>query len=157
MYDAIKNYDAFMQNCIRIAKKMFAIEGKVFDCKDVEYPHLISDPTEGVRLTFLGKDGDEIYVNFPVDWVALSEDSLTEAILKYKGIEFSELDRLKHRLAMVQDDLNAIQEFIRQQDLTHMFRQPTAKADTCWTHFNNIETACDLSSNECLVWKKFCE
>ena len=62
---------------------------------------------------------------------------------------------LKHRLAMVQDDLDQIIEFIHRNGLTVTFAQPTDCCDECWTHFYNISIACDLSSDESLEWRKF--
>ena len=67
----------------------------------------------------------------------------------------NEIDQLKHRLAMVKDDLNVIRKFIYENGLAKQFEQPTGMADECWTHLNNIEIACDLSTDEPLSWKTF--
>ncbi len=61
-----------------------------------------------------------------------------------------ETQQLKHRLAMVLDDMHAIRKLIEEHGLTE-----SLMADYCWTHFNNIEIACDLNSNESLNWKPF--
>jgi hypothetical protein len=67
----------------------------------------------------------------------------------------NEAKELKHRLAMIEDDLKVIRAFIYEQGLNETFQKPTPMADECWTHLNNIEIACDLSSEECLSWKLF--
>ena len=67
----------------------------------------------------------------------------------------NEAEQLKHRLAMIEDDLKVIRAFIYEQGLNETFQKPTPMADECWTHLNNIEIACDLSSEECLSWKLF--
>jgi len=67
----------------------------------------------------------------------------------------NEAIELKHRLAMIEDDLKVIRAFIYEQELNVTFQKPTPMADECWTHLNNIEIACDLSSEECLSWKLF--
>jgi hypothetical protein len=67
----------------------------------------------------------------------------------------NEIDQLKHRLAMVKDDLDVIRKFIYENGLAKQFEQPTGMADECWTHLNNIEIACDLSTDEPLSWKPF--
>jgi hypothetical protein len=69
----------------------------------------------------------------------------------------NEVEQLKHRLAMIEDDLKVIRAFIYEQGLNETFQKPTPMADECWTHLNNIEIACDLSSNESLEWKSFSE
>ena len=63
--------------------------------------------------------------------------------------------QLEHRLAMIQDDLNAIRDFIYGQGLIDIFQKPTDKCDEAMTHLNNIEIACDLSSDESLSWKLY--
>jgi hypothetical protein len=63
--------------------------------------------------------------------------------------------QLKHRLAMVEDDLRVIRAFIYEQGLSETFQKPTPMTDECWTHLNNIEIACDLSSEESLNWILF--
>jgi hypothetical protein len=67
----------------------------------------------------------------------------------------NEAIELKHRLAMIEDDLKVIRAFIYEQGLNETFQKPTPMADECWTHLNNIEIACDLSNEECLSWKLF--
>ena len=69
--------------------------------------------------------------------------------------KMSELEQLKHRLAMVEDDLRVIRAFVYEQGLSEAFQKPTSMADECWTHLNNIEIACDLSTDESLSWKLF--
>jgi len=63
--------------------------------------------------------------------------------------------QLKHRLALVQDDLKAIIEFIEAKGLNKTFAQPTEFAGECWSHISNIEIACDLSNEEPNTWKLY--
>jgi hypothetical protein len=67
----------------------------------------------------------------------------------------NEVEQLKHRLAMVEDDLKVIRAFIYENGLDETFQKPTGMADECWTHLNNIEIACNLSSDESLGWELF--
>ena len=69
----------------------------------------------------------------------------------------NEVEQLKHRIAMIEDDLKVIRSFIHDNGLSAKFETQTPMADECWTHLNNIEIACDLSSNESLEWKSFSE
>ena len=69
--------------------------------------------------------------------------------------KMTEIEILKHRLAMVKDDLYIIRKFIYENNLAKQFQQSTGMADECWTHFNNIEIACDLDSEESLNWELF--
>lgn len=63
--------------------------------------------------------------------------------------------QLKHRLAMIQDDLSEIRKFIYIKELVEKFHEPSQVSDEAWTLLNNIEIACDLSSDECLTWSPF--
>lgn len=65
------------------------------------------------------------------------------------------IQELEHRLAMVLDDIRVIRQHIYNQDIAESFEKPTGMAFECWTHFNNIEIACDLNSDESLSWKPF--
>lgn len=67
----------------------------------------------------------------------------------------NETQQLKHRLAMVLDDITVIRQHIYTQNISRCFEEPTPIADECWTHLNNIEIACDLNSEESLSWKEF--
>jgi uncharacterized membrane protein YccC len=67
----------------------------------------------------------------------------------------NEIEQLKHRLATVADDLQALRNFIAQEGLTETFQKPTEHCDEAFTHLNNIEIACDLSSEESLAWGLF--
>lgn len=71
--------------------------------------------------------------------------------------KMTEVEQLKHRIAMIKDDLRVIRAFVYGQKLGEIFQKPTPMADECWTHLNNIEIACDISSDESLTWKKFSE
>lgn len=67
----------------------------------------------------------------------------------------NEIEELKHRLAMVNDDLQQIIKFIDAKRLGEVFEQPSEMADACWQHISNIEIATDLSTDECLAWQPF--
>ena len=62
---------------------------------------------------------------------------------------------LKHRLAMVEDDLRVIREFIYTRGLADVFKEPSRTSDEVWSNLNNIEIACDLSTDESLQWKLY--
>jgi hypothetical protein len=62
---------------------------------------------------------------------------------------------LQHRLAMIEDDLKVIREFIWSRGLADVFREPSRTSDEVWSNLNNIEIACDLSSDESLQWKLY--
>ena len=70
-------------------------------------------------------------------------------------IEMTEIEQLKHRLAMVKDDLDIIRKFIYSEQLDKAFERQSETADECMTNLNNIEIACDLSTDESLSWKLF--
>ena len=63
--------------------------------------------------------------------------------------------QLEHRIAMIQDDLNKLIEFIDESRLMEHFEKGTKYSDSAWTHIINMEIACDLNDNESLSWKKF--
>ena len=69
--------------------------------------------------------------------------------------EITEIEQLKHRLAMVKDDLDIIRKFIYRDQLDKAFERQSETSDECWHNLNNIEIACDLSSEESLNWKLF--
>jgi hypothetical protein len=69
--------------------------------------------------------------------------------------EMTEIEQLKHRLAMVKDDLDIIRKFIYSEQLDKAFERQSETSDECWTNLNNIEIACDLSTDESLSWKNF--
>ena len=60
-----------------------------------------------------------------------------------------------YRLTMIMDDVKAIKQFINENNLDETFQKPTKHSDECYTHFNNIEIACDNNSNECYNWGQF--
>jgi hypothetical protein len=62
---------------------------------------------------------------------------------------------LKHRLAMVEDDLRVIRDFIYTKGLADVFKERSRTSDEVWSNLNNIEIACDLSSDESLQWKLY--
>lgn len=69
--------------------------------------------------------------------------------------QMTEIESLKHRLAMVNDDLNVIRKFIYENNLFEKFTEQSSTSDECFTNLNNIEIACDLSSDESLNWEEF--
>ena len=74
----------------------------------------------------------------------------------YASLERSkEMLDLEHRLKMIQDDLVQIRNFIYENNLNGIFQRKTHVSDEAWTLLNNIEIACDLSSDESLTWKQY--
>jgi len=69
--------------------------------------------------------------------------------------EINEVESLKHRLSMVKEDLDIIRKFIYQEELNKHFERQSETSDECWTNLNNIEIACDLTSDESLGWKSY--
>lgn len=69
--------------------------------------------------------------------------------------KMNELEQLKHRLAMVKDDLDIIRKFIHDEQLGNHFEMQSETSDECWHNLNNIEIACDLSNKESLNWLLF--
>ena len=65
------------------------------------------------------------------------------------------IEQLEHRLAMIQDDLIQIRQFIYAHDLDEIFQKKTHVSDEAWTLLNNIDIACDLNSDEALTWRVF--
>ena len=65
------------------------------------------------------------------------------------------IEQFEHRLAMIQDDLIQIRQFIYAHDLDEIFQKKTHVSDEAWTLLNNIEIACDLNSDEALTWRIF--
>ena len=63
--------------------------------------------------------------------------------------------QLEHRLAMIADDLKVIRKFIADKGLTETFQKPSSTSDAAFINLNNIEIACDLTSNECLSWQYY--
>ena len=65
------------------------------------------------------------------------------------------IKELEHRLAMVKEDSDELQRFIVENGLNVAFKTKTQMCDEAWSHFANIDIACDLSNNESLNWKPF--
>ena len=65
------------------------------------------------------------------------------------------IEQFEHRIAMIQDDLIQIREFIYAHDLDEIFQKKTHVSDEAWTLLNNIDIACDLNSDEALTWRVF--
>jgi hypothetical protein len=61
----------------------------------------------------------------------------------------------EQRFQLIMDDLRAIKQHLYLNNLGHLLEQPTTHCDELHTHFNNIEIACDLKSDEADTWKKF--
>ena len=64
-------------------------------------------------------------------------------------------NELKHRLEMIEDDLRVIREFIYARGLSDVFKEPSKTSEEVWNNLNNIEIACDLSSDESLSWRLY--
>ena len=69
--------------------------------------------------------------------------------------KMSEVEQLKHRLAMVKDDLDIIRKFIHDEQLGKHFERQSETSEECRHNLNNIEIACDLSNEESLNWILF--
>lgn len=70
--------------------------------------------------------------------------------------QFNYTQQLEHRLKMVQDDLNILKKFIKQEGLEEIFKtKNTATSDNAYCNIHNIEIAYDLSDNESLSWGMF--
>lgn len=65
------------------------------------------------------------------------------------------IEQLEHRLAMIQDDLAEIRKFIYKKELVDKFYEPSEVSDEAWTLLNNIEIACDLTTDESLTWNLY--
>lgn len=65
------------------------------------------------------------------------------------------IKELEHRLAMVKEDSLELQKFITANGMDEAFQNSTDMCDEAWSHFANIDIACDLNSNEALDWKSF--
>jgi hypothetical protein len=65
------------------------------------------------------------------------------------------IKELEHRLAMVKEDSAELQRFITDNGMGERFERPTDMCDEAWSHFANIDIACDINSNESLDWKPF--
>jgi len=63
--------------------------------------------------------------------------------------------QLKHRLAMVLDDVKALVDFIDENRLMEALDKPSKQTDSAWTHISNIEIACDLNDDACLGWVQY--
>ena len=55
--------------------------------------------------------------------------------------------QLKHRLAMVLDDVKALVDFIDENRLMEALDKPSKQTDSAWTHISNIEIPCDLNDD----------
>ena len=63
----------------------------------------------------------------------------------------------EQRFQLIMDDLRAIKQHLYLNNLGYLLEQPTKHCDELNTHFNNIEIACDLKSNEADTWNRFDE
>ena len=71
--------------------------------------------------------------------------------------QYNYAQQLEHRLRMVQDDLNMLKAFIKQQDLNIIFNNVNSKltGEPGVCNINNIEIACDLNDDQSLSWGMF--
>jgi hypothetical protein len=72
-----------------------------------------------------------------------------------KTNNMTEIEQLKHRLAMVADDMKALRTFIAEEGLSKSFNKASKQASFAYIHLNNIQIACDLTDNESLGWKLY--
>lgn len=67
----------------------------------------------------------------------------------------NEIEQLKHRLLMVQDDSKCLWDFIVDKNLGSIFEEEGGAmpmANSGATFINNIDIACNLNDSECLGW-----
>ena len=79
----------------------------------------------------------------------------TEQITDMAHVALARVKELEHRLAMVKEDSAELQKFITANGMDEAFQNHTDMCDEAWSHFANIDIACDLKSNEALDWKPF--
>ena len=79
----------------------------------------------------------------------------TQQITELAHVAMKRIKELEHRLAMVKEDSIELQKFIAESGLDEAFQKSTNMCDEAWSHFANIDIACDLNSSEALDWKKF--
>jgi hypothetical protein len=65
------------------------------------------------------------------------------------------IKELEHRLEMVKEDSLELQKFISDIGLDELFKNSTNMCEEAWSHFANIDIACDFKSTESLDWKSF--
>jgi hypothetical protein len=89
-------------------------------------------------------------------------DSTLVSLLEEKGrretiASMTEVEQLKHRLAMVMDDIKVINKILEDNKILSgiLANTPTAEADSFLTHLSNIEIASDLNDDASLEWKLF--
>lgn len=98
-----------------------------------------------------GANLEEIKNLYTNEIVRLQDRGLKKCI----RVEDKEVFELKHRLAMIQDDLSYLIDFIDDERLMERFEKHTKVSDSAWTLINNIDIASDLSKDDSLTWKKF--
>jgi hypothetical protein len=79
----------------------------------------------------------------------------TQQLMELAHHAVNRVRELEHRLAMVKEDSAELQRFITDNGMGERFERPTDMCDEAWSHFANIDIACNLNSNEALDWKKF--
>lgn len=78
-----------------------------------------------------------------------------EQITDLAHTALSRVKELEHRIAMIKEDSIVLQQYITANGLDEAFQKPTEMSDEAWTHFANIDIACNLKSTEALDWKPF--
>jgi hypothetical protein len=79
----------------------------------------------------------------------------TQQLMELAHHAVNRVRELEHRLAMVKEDSAELQRFITDNGMGERFERPTDMCDEAWSHFANIDIACDINSNESLDWKPF--
>jgi hypothetical protein len=79
----------------------------------------------------------------------------TQQMTDLAHVAMNRIKDLEHRLAMVKEDSDELQKFITANGMDEAFQGATDCCDEAWSHFSNIDIACDLNSDEALDWKKF--
>jgi hypothetical protein len=60
--------------------------------------------------------------------------------------------QLEHRIKMIKEDLDVINQFITENNLEEIFKRKTHTSDDAFCNLHNIEIACDLNDSESLSW-----
>ena len=85
----------------------------------------------------------------------MNNEMYTQQITDMAHVALARVKELEHRVAMVKEESDELQRFIVENGLNESFKTNTQVCDEAWSHFANIDIACDLSNNEVLNWKPF--
>lgn len=75
----------------------------------------------------------------------IEEIGMDDQMKKQLHTQDTSTEETQHRMTMILDDLARLREWAVKQNAS----------DDVLVMFNNIEIACDLDENECLIWSKY--